>query len=196
MLLNIIQHRCKGILNVDLFENNKIKVKWYDYPNFPKYNQLWDGFSHEVSILDMFLIWEIKQKITLMENNRLINPVFLVCSERSGSTIRSIFDTHKNFCAPMPLHLMQYILKYNSYYNKIKNLDKPMIINHFIKIIDNGVGKIIIKLNVKILKTIFRTMILWKYLITYTQVFVINNYFIKKIMFMTLFDHYKKISQC
>ena len=47
----------------------------------------------------------------------------------------------------MPLHLMQYILKYNSYYNKIKNLDKPMIINHFIKIIDNGVGKINIKLN-------------------------------------------------
>ena len=45
-----------------------------------------------------FLIWEIKQKITLMENNRLINPVFLVCSERSGSNlIRSIFDTHKNF---------------------------------------------------------------------------------------------------
>ena len=83
-----------------------------------------------------------------MENNRLINPVFLVCSERSGSNlIRSIFDTHKNFCAPMPLHLMQYILKYNSYYNKIKNLDKSMIINHFIKIIDNGVGKINIKLN-------------------------------------------------
>ena len=47
----------------------------------------------------------------------------------------------------MPLHLMQYILKYNSYYNKIKNLDKPTIINHFIKSIDNGVGKINIKLN-------------------------------------------------
>ena len=28
-----------------------------------KYNQLWDGFSHEVSILDMFFNLEIKQRL-------------------------------------------------------------------------------------------------------------------------------------
>lgn len=44
----------KNYMNIELFESNGIKVKWYDYSNFPEYKQLWDGFEHSVSILDMF----------------------------------------------------------------------------------------------------------------------------------------------
>ena len=38
----------------ELFEENNIKLTYYDLEGFPEYKQLWDGFDHYVSILDMF----------------------------------------------------------------------------------------------------------------------------------------------
>ena len=62
-LLNICQQRgatdyfsgpaAKCYLDVDTFEKEGIKVHWFDYSSYNKYDQCWDGFEHGVSILDM-----------------------------------------------------------------------------------------------------------------------------------------------
>lgn len=56
--LNAIEYHsapaARNYMNVELFESNNIEVKWYNYSDFPEYKQLWDDFSHTVSILDMF----------------------------------------------------------------------------------------------------------------------------------------------
>jgi len=44
----------KGYMEEELFEQNNIKLTYYDLEGFPEYKQLWDGFDHYVSILDMF----------------------------------------------------------------------------------------------------------------------------------------------
>tara|TARA_B100000676_G_C17933421_1_gene762218 strand:- start:96 stop:791 length:696 start_codon:yes stop_codon:yes gene_type:complete len=46
----------KGYMEEDLFEKNNIKLTYYDLDGFPTYKQLWDGFDHYVSVLDMFFI--------------------------------------------------------------------------------------------------------------------------------------------
>lgn len=43
----------KSYLNVDLFHENCLQVEWFDYSLYPKYPQLWEGFTHEVSIIDL-----------------------------------------------------------------------------------------------------------------------------------------------
>jgi hypothetical protein len=45
----------KAYMSEELFENEGIKVKYYDLQGFPEYQQLWDGFDHFVSIVDMFM---------------------------------------------------------------------------------------------------------------------------------------------
>ncbi|MGE0053280.1 MAG: WbqC family protein [Hyphomicrobium sp.] len=35
------------------FQNRNIKLTWFDYSGYPDYPQLWDGFTHEVTILDL-----------------------------------------------------------------------------------------------------------------------------------------------
>lgn len=44
----------KSYMDEEMFTNNSIQVKYYDYNNFKEYKQNWDGFTHQVSILDMF----------------------------------------------------------------------------------------------------------------------------------------------
>ncbi|MHA2343199.1 MAG: WbqC family protein [Candidatus Hodarchaeales archaeon] len=44
----------KNYIDEDLFIKNNIKLSFYDLDNFPEYNQMWNGFDHYVSILDMF----------------------------------------------------------------------------------------------------------------------------------------------
>ncbi len=44
----------KDYMDEGLFLENNIKLTYYDLKNFPEYTQLWDGFDHHVSILDMF----------------------------------------------------------------------------------------------------------------------------------------------
>lgn len=60
----------KAYMNEEIFENEGIKVNYYDLQGFPEYQQLWGGFDHFVSIVDMFMNlgdntikyfnWEIK----------------------------------------------------------------------------------------------------------------------------------------
>jgi hypothetical protein len=45
----------KSYLNVDLFNQSGIQVKWMDYSNYPKYQQSSDVFTHQVSIIDLML---------------------------------------------------------------------------------------------------------------------------------------------
>tara|TARA_A100001515_G_scaffold32192_1_gene25124 strand:- start:54580 stop:55278 length:699 start_codon:yes stop_codon:yes gene_type:complete len=44
----------KGYMDEGLFEKNNIKLTYYDLDNFPEYTQMWQGFDHYVSIVDMF----------------------------------------------------------------------------------------------------------------------------------------------
>ena len=37
-----------------LFTNNNIEIEYYNFSGYPEYQQQWGGFSHTVSILDMF----------------------------------------------------------------------------------------------------------------------------------------------
>ena len=43
----------KSYMNEDLFNANNIKVHYFNYSNYPQYTQLYDGFEHGVSILDL-----------------------------------------------------------------------------------------------------------------------------------------------
>jgi len=36
-----------------VFADKGIKLTWFDYSNYPEYPQLWGGFTHEVTILDL-----------------------------------------------------------------------------------------------------------------------------------------------
>lgn len=36
-----------------LFNESKIQLKWFEYPNYSEYPQLWGEFEHNVSILDL-----------------------------------------------------------------------------------------------------------------------------------------------
>jgi hypothetical protein len=44
----------KDYMDEGIFSNKEIKVTYYNLDNFPEYNQMWEGFDHYVSILDMF----------------------------------------------------------------------------------------------------------------------------------------------
>ncbi len=43
----------KSYMNNSLFEDNNIKIHYFDYSNYPQYSQLHGGFEHGVSILDL-----------------------------------------------------------------------------------------------------------------------------------------------
>jgi hypothetical protein len=43
----------KSYMDESLFQDNKIKVHYFNYSNYPQYSQLYDGFEHGVSILDL-----------------------------------------------------------------------------------------------------------------------------------------------
>ena len=43
----------KSYLDESMFVKNNIKVEWMDYKDYPEYTQLYDGFEHEVSIIDL-----------------------------------------------------------------------------------------------------------------------------------------------
>lgn len=43
----------KSYMNEELFYANNIKFRYFNYSNYPQYTQLYDGFEHGVSILDL-----------------------------------------------------------------------------------------------------------------------------------------------
>jgi hypothetical protein len=43
----------KNYIEEDLFVEQGIKLSWFEYPEYPEYLQLWGGFDHRVSILDL-----------------------------------------------------------------------------------------------------------------------------------------------
>lgn len=43
----------KSYLDESLFVNAGIRVEWFSYSGYPEYSQLWGGFIHNVSILDL-----------------------------------------------------------------------------------------------------------------------------------------------
>lgn len=43
----------RGYLEEDLFAQSGVHVRWFDYSEYPTYPQLWGGFVHEVTILDL-----------------------------------------------------------------------------------------------------------------------------------------------
>jgi len=45
----------KSYMQEDLFTSQAIKVNYYNLDGFPEYNQMWNGFDHFVSIIDMFM---------------------------------------------------------------------------------------------------------------------------------------------
>lgn len=79
-----------------------------------------------------------------MESEKLKRPVFLVCSERSGSNlIRSIFNAHPDFSAPPPFHLFQYVFKYNDEYMRLnRSKSSELMKNHSLELINHGVARL------------------------------------------------------
>jgi hypothetical protein len=45
----------KSYLNVDLFNQSGVQLKWMDYSNYPVYEQSSNVFTHQVSIIDLML---------------------------------------------------------------------------------------------------------------------------------------------
>jgi len=43
----------KSYMELQPFNVHKIEVDWYNYEGYPEYQQLWEGFEHGVSILDV-----------------------------------------------------------------------------------------------------------------------------------------------
>lgn len=43
----------QGYIQEELFSENGINLEWFSYEGYPTYEQLWDGFEHGVSILDL-----------------------------------------------------------------------------------------------------------------------------------------------
>jgi len=43
----------KDYIIPELFEAENIKLTWFDYSGYPEYPQLWGGFEHGVSIMDV-----------------------------------------------------------------------------------------------------------------------------------------------
>ena len=43
----------QGYIDLDKFSNAGIAIEWFDYDDYPEYDQLWGRFVHEVSILDL-----------------------------------------------------------------------------------------------------------------------------------------------
>ena len=59
----------KSYMDVDLFKENNMKVHYFDYSNFPKYNQLYGDFEHGVSILDL-IFNEGVNSVNFLKNNK------------------------------------------------------------------------------------------------------------------------------
>ena len=45
--------KAKNYIDEQKFEDNLIKVEWFDFESYPPYNQKYGDFIHEVSILDL-----------------------------------------------------------------------------------------------------------------------------------------------
>jgi hypothetical protein len=61
----------KSYINVELFEQNSIKVEWMDYSKYTSYVQLHGPFTHQVSILDMLLNCGTAQTVSFFEESKL-----------------------------------------------------------------------------------------------------------------------------
>jgi hypothetical protein len=52
----------------ELFEENEIKLTWFDYKGYPEYPQLWGTFIHGVSVLDLLFNTGKEAKNYLIKN--------------------------------------------------------------------------------------------------------------------------------
>lgn len=46
-------YSAKEYIDMQSFTDSGIKIEWFDYEGYPKYEQLWGKFIHEVTILDL-----------------------------------------------------------------------------------------------------------------------------------------------
>ena len=58
----------KFYIDEGLFKQNDINLHYFDYSGYQEYNQLYDGFEHKVSILDLFFNLGDKTKFYLKSN--------------------------------------------------------------------------------------------------------------------------------
>ena len=49
----ISSSKAKNYIDESLFKENKIKLAFEDFQNYPKYEQLWGSFEEKVSIVDL-----------------------------------------------------------------------------------------------------------------------------------------------
>lgn len=62
----------KNYMDTELFKKNNIQIHWYDYNNYPEYEQLYPPFIHNVSIIDL-LLNEGKQAKNYLKHTTLCN---------------------------------------------------------------------------------------------------------------------------
>lgn len=43
----------KTYMDESVFHESNIKITWFNYEGYPEYDQMWDGFEHNVTILDL-----------------------------------------------------------------------------------------------------------------------------------------------
>jgi hypothetical protein len=43
----------RGYLDEQVFTELGMRVSWFDYSGYPEYPQLWEGFEHGVTVLDL-----------------------------------------------------------------------------------------------------------------------------------------------
>lgn len=76
--------------------------------------------------------------------SELKNPVFLICSERSGSNlIREMMGAHSQLFAPMPMHLLDKIGSYRYKYGDLhRNRNWKLLVRHVTQLIENQIGEL------------------------------------------------------
>ena len=59
----------KSYIELGPFNAHKIEVSWYSYEGYPEYQQLWEGFEHGVSILDVLFNCGVDSRRYLRHTN-------------------------------------------------------------------------------------------------------------------------------
>ena len=62
----------KDYMDLDVFKNAQIKIHWADYSGYPKYPQLYENFTHFVSIIDILMMLGNEAK-NIMKGSRALH---------------------------------------------------------------------------------------------------------------------------
>jgi len=58
----------KNYIDPELFEKNEIYLEYMNYTEYPKYDQPWGKFNHQVSILDLLFCTGLNASKFIWEN--------------------------------------------------------------------------------------------------------------------------------